>query len=273
MTRRICLLIALAVLAPTSCTRAPFPSAPLEKVTTFSAGSARGKSLGKNPNARQVYDATLALYDSVESMALSCDVTDRQVHGWSTVGGRATDTEEDIEKTHTEYRYKRPDKEMAKSTGDLPVVVLRNGGRCFTYMPKDNVYVEWLVKPTVGHSLASNWLNLLPDERRLKFSAIELLDDTTMDGASVYVLELRLPYKKTSTGYMPPQVRRLYLGKTDLLPRKIEVFDEPTKEEKKQRVPASGETYVFSGVSCNTVLSPGVLPAKPPAGAKPMKMR
>jgi len=99
------------------------------------------------------------------------------------------------------------------------------------------------------------------------------MPDTKIGDCEVYVLELRMPYKKLQPrGRYLPNVRRIYLAKSDLLPRKVEEIGEQSGVLGNPRgMPGNTTTYYFSGFIANSRLSGSLFPTQPPKGAKPIR--
>ena len=247
----------------------------VEKITTFSLGSARAPVFDGRPTAEELCDAVERLYDSFHSVAVSYTSTLRTVNDWRRVPGEeAYVFEPRVYEMTLEYRAKEPDKELLTvSTEEYHHVNVINGKRSYLYDATDNTYVSpWasdqdVRSPDLKHSPGLLILAVddnTPVRRRL-------LPDATVRGERVYVLQLRIEPKSRDSAERrgASSVHTLYLGKSDLLPRKIEiVWEDKTAEQRKGGLPNNRATHIYSGLIANLDLPDELFDPTPPAGAK-----
>jgi hypothetical protein len=102
----------------------------------------------------------------------------------------------------------------------------------------------------------------------MKIASVRRLPDTKLAGTEVYVIEMRRdPRKPAKNGLRAAgDTRRFFLGKRDLLPRKMVSWVDCGRDN---RVPKDTSTETYSGMVINTHIPPGVFPTEPPKQSKP----
>jgi outer membrane lipoprotein-sorting protein len=240
----ICLLAGLA-----GCSREPFPRAPLEPVTRFSLGSAKFTPFRSRPTGKELYDAAIKLYASFGSVAATAEVPGRP-------GSRS------------DLRFDSGGRRTLVSNWLGGSVLVCDGNRGLVYVPKSNSFFRR--RPAWGAQrpdVAALWAGLMPSPGR-PFDSYRLLSDTVTNGTPVYVLELHEPAR----GKYPAQITRAYLGKVDLLPRRLEYQDiETSKGRGRTGRPSQVATQVFTGFEVNITLPDALFSTTPPKGARPAK--
>lgn len=200
------------------CGRAPVPGQNAGTVTTFSLGSAHFTPFTTRPTARQLYDTAVHLYDSFHSVALSRESTSLGVFD---PYGKGDWTVPTTARDKVEYRLVQPDKfvQVTVIQGRKGVAVA-NGKQSLFYRPWNNTYkrTRFLPEQVWQH------MGLL----RGHLTDVELLPDTRMGGAEVYALRMRAEQAIPKMGGTFKYANTLYLGKSDLLPRKlVEIYERP----------------------------------------------
>jgi hypothetical protein len=156
---------------------------------------------------------------------------------WAVQDGEAVDIKADEHTSEIEYRYKRPGMELILIDGKNP---FPNAD-----VSRNDPIAVWL---KLGPVARPEWAR--PIDR------ISLLPDAKVNGGPVYVLELHLPFMKWKQGWNEPETRRFYLGKSDLLPRRIEIVEERTGGDRLLKgLPSNTTRMVFSGFVVNRPLS------------------
>ena len=209
----------------------------LKPVNTFSLGDAEPPLLSSRPTAEELYAAVMKFHDSFETVSASYVLTVHTVGERTAKDDSASGMEIGTTTKRCDYRYKRPGKELHLID------------RKYSYGPNTDENGK--------HPVAA-WLELdttaNPDLAR-PIERMTLLADRTLGGTPVYVLELRLPYRKLKYEYAP-EVRRFFLGKSDLLPRRIEIIQEHEKPVK--GLACDSVTMAFSGFIVNDPLSDSI---------------
>lgn len=219
-----------------------FPKVAVKPVHGFSSGGAKVPKLSGKPTAKELYAALVKYYDSFRSCAESGNLT---------ISGAKLDRFNGS--SSFEYRFVAPDKELMIHTGRNKIVVVTNGVKIIRYHPKTNTYsVCFRINkngPTTSYKqTVSRWVGLGSD---MPIDSLRLLKDDVVNGVGVYVLEIR--YSST--------VVTVYVGKTDLLPRKI--VNTYQEKENSQVV-----TQLLSAFRANVELPVELFSIKPPFGAK-----
>jgi hypothetical protein len=98
----------------------------------------------------------------------------------------------------------------------------------------------------------------------LSIKSLRLARDRVVGGADCYVLEVRLREQVHGKSFNP--FPRLYLGKKDLLPRRIE--ESSDEAERAPGVPRDVFVTVFSGIVANPKLPDKLFIMEPPEHAK-----
>jgi hypothetical protein len=249
--------LSLAVLI--GCGKEQFPKEPVGNITTFSLGSAHFTPFKKRPTAKELYDTTLRLYDSFHSFAVSHAMTSRGVFDpyGKGVGTRVTTASDEVD-----CRWAGPETylQITWIKGRRNVAVC-NGEKSLFYRSWNNTYRKARSLPMP----AWNELGLL----RHSNVGLKLLPDSRVAGTEVYVLQMIAEQRVQKIGGVFRTTRTLYLGKSDLLPRKYEdVFDKPPATNGR-KMPPSTSTTVFHGMNANVDLPDALFPSEPPKGAKP----
>ncbi len=262
---KVATIITLALVLA-GCGHEPFPATPLEHVTTFSLGSAKFTPFRIRPTAEQLRTAAIALYDSFDTTALSASEVFREA-------GIDDETERNVP---TEIRAAKPDKSLRI---DLSGCTVRNGEKAFWYISDSNEYYSRRPQTSKDqHNPVVDWIGLAAPDVLLT-----LLPDQVLDGTPVYVLEFRKMdsiYKHgksqrwedhTLVGKSPLEKERIFLGKDDLLPRRVETFWIQNRKDGSLEWPAEATRHKdILGFVANSKLPDGLFPAKPPEGAKLM---
>jgi hypothetical protein len=253
------MIAALSLCLLIGCGKEQFPKEPVGRITTFSLGSAHFTPFKKRPIAKELYDTTLGLYDSFHSLAMSHDGTSRGVFD---PYNRGVETRVTTASAPVECRRAGPERflQITWIKGKRNVAVC-NGEKSLFYRSWNNTYRKTRFLPT--H--AWNELGLL----RYSSVGLKLLPDSRVAGADVYVLQMMAEQRVQKMGGVFRTTRTVYLGKSDLLPRKfVDVFEKP-RAANGRKMPPSTSTTVFHGVNANVDLPDGLFPSEPPRGAKP----
>lgn len=251
-------IIAVTLLVISGCGRAPVPGENVGTVTTFSLGSADFTPFKTRPTVRQLYDTASHLYGSFDSLALSEELVSRGVFDPHNNG---TETRVTTAGAHAEVRWVRPHKEVDVTTirGRKGVAVV-NDLESLYYRPWNNTYCRTLSLFARG---ASQHLGLIEE------SNLELLPDARIGGAAVYVLRMRIERDYGKAGGMHKFANIVYLGKDDLLPRKIVQTVQWPPANNGQPHPPSVTTTTFHGINANVSLPETMFSTEPPGDAKP----
>ena len=210
----------------------------LEPVNTFSVGNAQVPTLTDKPTAEELYTAVLQFYDSFDTVSASCELAVRTIGDAKVEDDSASGVKAGTTTRRVEYRYKKPNRELT---------IIDN---MFTSVPSGDEKRK--------HPVAA-WLRLDPRIDPGSARTIDhmtLLNNSTVNGDQVYVLELRLPSQKLKQNFYSPEVRRFFIGKTDLLPRKIEVIQEHKMPVK--ALACESATTRFSGMMVNEPVPDGI---------------
>lgn len=239
----------------------------------FSLGSAKLQPFQKRPTAKQLYNAALKHLDSLSSAAAS-----EERH--PTLSDGPADEPSKINLYHWAVK---PDKEFTEMiSGGYPLESIRNGSNAILYSPKKKTYQPdpFALKLLTGHSAAAEWAGLtVPPGGRSstgdtytgnKIISYRLLPDAKLDSGDTYVLQMGI---RLGSVTLPPsktgeEIRKIWLGKQDLLTRRIESYRTIKMGSKISHYKTITE---FSGFITNPKLSPDLFVFKPPAGSKEWK--
>jgi hypothetical protein len=263
MFRNTVFSILICILAvSTGCGKTRFPDAEIKPVKSFSLGSAKFTPFKERPTAQELYDATCKLYDSFGSVVASYEVESKSYHSWTEENGKLKDFKPDVNKWHEDLRIKKPGKYLRKSDTTVEV---GNGGSALAYYPTKNLYST----NPLGYFIAGDQVREILMLSKNGSDKLTLLPDSVVNGTDVYLLKIHSPGEEMEDGTVHPSFTRVfYLGKQDLLPRRMRWIFEPSKREKKIGLPNSERLTEFSGFRANVPISDDTFPTKPPKGAK-----
>jgi outer membrane lipoprotein-sorting protein len=252
-----------------------FPKASVDRIDKFSLDSLRVEKFKKDPSAAELYAAMMKLYDSLQSVAASAESDILPSDLWSINDkGDFTIDKEPFSVPKLDYRYAGPDKRLVKMEGQIPTVRVDNGKTVIVVYPEAKCYRNLTVPFAEKHAIA-DILGLTPasssQDEGMTQRSIETLTrrpDETVDGEKVYVLDVRLAVlARAGQPSLPAEIRRFFVGKDDLLPRKILITqvplfsNQPNEHQNLTRV-------IFQGFECNAKLSDDLFTKDPPSGFK-----
>jgi hypothetical protein len=235
----------------------------VKPITTFSLGSARFQPFRQRPSAKQLYDTALKLHDSFKTAAASKKVS---MTGYLLDLGRKEPMKSDPE---YDLRSADMDKELSvsKMNGKPAIVLVHNDGKVLFYNVSGKTYSIGQMEPSErgDHSWAASWaeLTLVPGEQ---ITGYQLLADSRVGGTDTYVLELTTRLNRRSPVMGRGQgKRKIWLGKSDLLPRRIESSTHHQSGGITQQNDCITE---FRGFAANPGLSSAMFSLSPPEGAR-----
>jgi len=247
--RRIAAAIAaLAAISCLGCSKStpPFPNAKIEKITRFSLGSAKMPKLPPSPSAEQVLGAVKKPYGSFETVAASYQCISK---GNNSLVPRYTTG------TSGELRIKQPNEalHLAVSSHGRKDVYIVNQGVSYVYDAADRTFSG---SRSPAPAIREDWTVLLAMPSSDKSDTVARLNDAVVGSASCYVVEIL-----QKLGREGSRVTHLYLGRSDLLVRRVYVQESGSDQLVRS-------TYTYSGFVVNAPLSDDLFPKEPPKGAK-----
>jgi hypothetical protein len=282
LLRRLLLVVCLCLVLGWAAYRwyyESFPRVPVGNITTFSLGSERFTPFRSRPTAKLLFDKTSKLYGSFQTVASSSrtDIVDYD-YGEGNVRNSMVETSEN------ETRWASPDRFVGtrslissrETMGRQTIIAARQSGRGVIVSDgRASLRLAFLRRIYDRRPAQQSWYTnparfIYQDDGTLqRFHTLRLLPDSRVNGCAVYVLELRGLLGDTSPTLDDSVLVRSYLGKKDLLPRRI---DRITGRKVKGRMdfdkPGSLETHIFSGFVVNSALSPKLFDTRPPRGYK-----
>ena len=268
------LLLLMLVLAITGCgKKEDFPKAAMNSTTEFSLGSVKIEPL-KNPSAQELYQTIVGLYDSLQSVSTTYTTSKYESQTWQMDDkGKITIANEQIKAPKTEFWLLNPSKSIIKMDDTPRSRLFQDGKDLFTADPDLHEYQKMVVPPVLQTHLVTHAFGLAPcsiyNNNELSprtISKLTLLPDTKINGTDVYVLEMCLAYSRNKR-IQPGETRRFYIGKADLLPRKIQFVYNPISSN---GLADNGnlKEFIFVGFKCNPELPNNIFTLTPPAGWK-----
>lgn len=260
--------------------RVRFPREPIRTVNSFSLGSAHFTPFKHRPGGKELYDRMLKLYNSFTTLAMTCSHRTKIKGDWEWIDQPGLNT-----------RIKQPSMLM-QVNDDYTYVFVANGPSACQYWRGTNKYL--FARDNKVNSSRIDipvYLYLInPDAKAFhtKILRYDLMPDQRINGDEVYVLKLTtaerpitiedyslenqkhraLPSVTKTTNKAQNMVTRIfYLGKSDLLLRKLEIID-PDQEALAK---FSHIVYLYSGMVANLNLPNRMFDTTPPKGAKRAK--
>jgi len=274
MYHRSLLFISIIIIVLTSgCGRKSDIEKRVQPITQFSLGSAKFAGFQKPPTAEELIITVEKLYDSFDSVAMTTKNTSQNVKKYSYgADNQAHDIELDLDESVCDTRFVKPDKSLyldRQKNGYLYDVT--NGNTGYSYFQPENTYIA-LDNPTSKdpHRRIIDLTDILPrnNERIITM----LLSEKRLGTTDTYALEMHLKTRKYSGKWVDDKIKTVYLGKDDLLPRKIESVELHLGEDAKiEGLPQNNETQVFLGFVANTKIPGSLFTIKLPKNARPMK--
>lgn len=257
-------LLALGVLIFAGCGKPRFPKAPIKPVNEFSLGTAKFKPFVRRPTAQELFDRMLEFYDSFSSAAVSWRQSEHHFGAQPVEpGGAVEGIKEKTGTASVELRYVKPDKLLYKRDGDSPLTEVINGSVHLFYVPEQEICFRSRpgARNKIPSHLLARYLDLVPGDGR-EYSSLQLLRETKVGSADVYLLEAKLPSKVAGTRTLPAEVRRFYIGKSDLLLRRTEIKE--IADGVSTGASENRRTYQFLGFIANSLLSDDLFPTECP---------
>lgn len=259
--KRLMPLLAIAVCVAClalGCGREPFPKKPLKPVRGFSLGGVRAPEFKQRPSARELYDATLRLHDSFKSAAMSAESISGFLRERALQGPTPLELKNPGSMMTTEARAIEPARSLEVFRSERTLAVEWTSGNKHYELfntRRGRRYSD--SRAEESHSAAASWIGLVPGTM-YRMAEPRLLSDQVIAGTPTYVLELRADPKKTGSDWRG-MVKRLYLGKNDLLLRRSETVRDGDE---------IGSVTVVRGFLANPKLSPSIFPTRPPKDAR-----
>ncbi|MCX6345973.1 MAG: hypothetical protein NT018_13035 [Armatimonadetes bacterium] len=238
-------------------------------VNTFSLGNIKSKTFAKSPSAEELYNAVLALYESFDTVAATYSYKSVEVNKYSvTEDGKAVDLQPTVRSLQGEYRYAKPHKELTvhNMSGKLELIVVHNGTRWLVSGPEGTVWNGGNNAPLPKSSVILTEFRVVDSELSWSKPKMHRLPDTNIKGTQVYVLQLNRT-RTLHSGGKQSIVVKLYLGKADLLPRKM-VVTSRSPRALELGLPGDIETWDYNGFEVGVKISDNLFSTTPPKTGK-----
>jgi outer membrane lipoprotein-sorting protein len=222
-----------------------YPQAAVGTVKGFTLARSGPVRFHNHPTPEELYQAAMRLYGSFRSAAASYHV----VLTVQPKQGRAGKTHKRA--SAGEFRSKGPYNTLLVEWGTVDVAGPKT---TYVYFRNTNTYLAMPRSELLSSkNPVAAWLGLIPYSDT--HVTMRLLPDAWLRKTVTYVLEMVFVPKDSNDLRV---VKRIYLGKSDLLPRRtVWIIEGATLQ------------YDFNGFAVNPQLSQRLFPAGPPPGAKP----
>jgi len=256
------------------CGQKDFPSASVKRAEGFSLGSAKIEPL-KNPTAEQLQSAVIKFYDSLQSASVSYTLERHSTDEWSMDNkGNVTIEKEALSVPEYDFVFCKPGKTLIKVEDENLVRKVQNGTDMLVVSVPGKAYTKYNVDARLAEHVIPLWLAVTPDTitdqnvlMPREVTSLKMLPDDKLDGVDVYVLELSLKIGGYGASGLPAEIRRIYIGKKDLLLRQMSIIQPPSLSTRKND---HGDLIVlkFIGFQCNVDVPKDAFPMTAPAVCK-----